>query len=123
MNGDLVAAKKVLDSGCNCVLCLKGLVLTSKKEVINSLIEFLDSKMDFKEFASAARIITELEAIIYIKLGIKDIFTYKLNKNAKELFDKHNINCMYIDLTDDSKANINLDDDIDKIIENIKKTM
>ena len=100
MNGDLVAAKKILDSGKNAVLCYKGLVLTSNKSGITPLLEFLDSKMDFHEFASAYKKIGILEAIIFIKLNIKDIFTYSISNEAKKIFDSNNINCMYLENVD-----------------------
>lgn len=97
---DSLAAKKILDDGNICVLCYKGMVFTNNKKGIIPLMEFLDSKFDFSMFSSAHDYIDLHEAILYIKLGIKNIYANKLTNSAKDLFKKHEIVCHYSEIVE-----------------------
>lgn len=101
---DSIAAKKILDDGNICVLCYKGMVFTNNKKGIIPLMEFLDSKFDFSMFSSAHDYIDLHEAILYVKLGIKNIYANKITNSAKELFSKNDIVYHYKENVD-SKSN------------------
>ena len=97
---DSLAAKKILDEGNMCVLCYNGMVFTNNKKGVLPLIEFLDSNFDFSMFSSAKDYIDLQEAILYLKLGIKNIYARKLTKEAKKLFDDSNFTYHYSELVD-----------------------
>ena len=99
MNEDIIIAKKILDTGFSVVICHKGMVLTSKKDSIESLNEFINSNLDFSEFAIAMREVNKDHTSLLVKLKIKDIITYKISDKAKIILDSENINCNYLELT------------------------
>ena len=129
IDDDLLAAKRVLDTGYTCVLCYKGMVFTSKKEGILPLVEFLDSKCDFKMFSICKKEINECSAILLVKFGINNISTYSLTKKAKNIFDNYGILCKYNELVDETSDKFdnlltditNIDLAIQKINDEIKK--
>jgi len=131
---DCLAAKRVLDTGYTCVICYKGMVLTSKKDEVLALVEFIDSKFDFSMFSACIKNIDKSSAFLFVKLGIKNIFTYNLTKNAKDILDKYEINYRYNELVDKLNYSNNydkldillndisdLDNALGKIYEEIKK--
>lgn len=97
---DITTAKKILDTGFTVVVCYKGMVLTSKKPIIEALNEFISSNLDFKPFSLALHLIDLDIANLIIKLGIQSIATYKISSDAKELFDNLSINYKYNELID-----------------------
>ena len=97
---DSLAAKKILDEGNICVLCYKGMVFTNNKKGILPLLEFLDSKFDFSMFSSAKKYVDIHEAILYVKLGIKDIYAEKITNEAIEVFTNNDIKYHYSELVD-----------------------
>ena len=116
---DCLAAKRVLDTGYTCVICYKGMVFSSNKENVLPLVEFLDSKFDFSMFSICNKIISKSIAVLIIKLKIKNVFTYILTSDAKELFDEYGINYRYNELV----SNIENKDtnllELDNLIESI----
>ena len=91
MNQDVVAAKKILDTDYTCVVCYKGVVLTSKKECNEAIFDFLKSKFDFSMYAIAVSNLDFIGANLIIELGIKNVFSYKVSDKALELLNNNNI--------------------------------
>lgn len=91
MNQDVVAAKKILDMDYSCVICYKGVVLTSKKECNEAILDFLKAKFDFSMYALATKKIDFIGANLISDLGIKNVFSYVVTKNANNLLDSNNI--------------------------------
>ncbi len=111
---DCLAAKRVLDTGYSCVICYNGMVLTSNKDSIYPLVDFLDSKFDFSMFSICMKTISKSSAILIAKLGIKNAFTYNITLDAKNVFDKYEINYRYNELVLKTS-----DELLDKLIESI----
>ena len=122
MNNDTLTCKKVLDSGYNVVIGYKGMVLTSKKDNVVALLEFLDSKLDFTTFSVALKNLDLDSAYLLLKLGIKEIITYEINNSAKALLEKNKANISFKELINDDAnyIEIELDEAVSKIRENIK---
>jgi hypothetical protein len=105
MNNDCLAAKKILDGGNTCVIAYNGMVLTSKKEGLDALLDFINSKFDFSMFSAAVDYIDKAKAILLLKLGIKTFITYKLTNDAKLILEKYSINSNYKELVDEIDCN------------------
>ena len=99
MKEDIIVAKKMLDKGYSVVICYKGAVLTSNKELFSALTEFIDSKLDFSMFSLAANEILESHDKLVNDLKIKDVIAYKISDKAKNILDNYDINCNYLELT------------------------
>lgn len=85
---DLMIAKKALDTGYTCVIAHNGLVLTSNDKEILALNNFINSNIDFNDFSLAITYIDKDIFELINKLKIKKVFSYKLSKEIKELFDE-----------------------------------
>ena len=119
IDSDVFAAKRILDNGYSCVLCYKGMAFTSKKEGVLPLIDFINSKCDFSTFSAAVNLISISNALLFVKLNIKEISTYVLTKNAKAIFDEFKVDYKYNELIDDNNiTDINLKK-CDKLIDGI----
>ena len=98
---DLIIAKKALDTGYTCVLSNKGLLLTSKDDLEKALNDFINSKIDFKDFSIAITYINESIFLLIDKLEIKKIYTYELSNEVKKILDERSILYKYAKLLTD----------------------
>lgn len=116
MNGDVVAAKKILDTNYTCVICYKGAVLTSNKEYNEAIFDFFKSDFDFSMFSLAISVIDIKVSSLIIKMNIKNVFAYKINSNALELLKKYDVTAYYNDIIDEDLDNEIINMDIEQII-------
>ncbi len=95
------SVKLLLESGgYTCVLVKDGEVFTSKKTGVAPLLEFAESGKDFSGFSAADKIVGKAAALLYVYLGVAEVYGEVLSKSAEEVFKNHKIMYTYGDMTD-----------------------
>ncbi|MBP5445013.1 MAG: DUF1893 domain-containing protein [Acholeplasmatales bacterium] len=95
MNGDVIAAKKILDTNYTCVMCYKGAVLTSNKAYNEAVLDFYNSKFDFSMFSLAVTKIDKEISKIIIDMKIKNVFSYDISSTALNFLKDNEITPYY----------------------------
>ena len=105
MSRDLDAAKQYLvDGGYTCVARKDGQVYTSTERGVKPLLTWLDSSMDLRGFSVADKVIGNGAAMLYVLLGVKEIYTPVISVQAKTTLDAHGIH-NYFDVCVDEIIN------------------
>lgn len=92
MKTDLKKAVDLLSKGeYTCVLCKGSAVFTSKERGVKPLVEWLNSKTDFKDFYAADKVVGKAAAFLYLLLGVKAVYSQVMSKSAYEILSMHGI--------------------------------
>ncbi|MDE6666660.1 MAG: DUF1893 domain-containing protein [Ruminococcus sp.] len=98
---NLKRAENILkNGGFTCVCCNDTETLTSHKRGVASLLEWLDSDINLKEFSVADKVIGKGAAFLYIMLKIKELHANVISRSAFETLTKYNIPVTYDVLTE-----------------------
>ncbi len=92
MNKDLnEARKRMIEGGYTCVAIYGQRVYTSKERGVKPLLTWLDSKTDLRGFAVADKVIGNGAAMLYVLLGVKEIYTPVISQSAKMTLETQGI--------------------------------
>lgn len=92
MKTDLKKAVDLLSkSEYTCVLCKGSTVFTSEERGVKPLVEWLNSKTDFKDFCAADKVVGKAAAFLYVLLGVKAVYSQVMSKSAYEILSMHGI--------------------------------
>lgn len=93
---DIKNSKTILKNGnYTCVLCLKDKIFTSNKHGISPLIDFIDENRDFSGFSVSDKIVGKAAAMLFVKMGVAEVFAEVMSKKAVEILIKNNIACSW----------------------------
>lgn len=89
---DIEHAKQLLtDAGYTCVICRGDDIHTSEKRGVAPLIELLDSKIDVRGYSAADKAVGKAAAMLFVLLGVGEIYAVVMSRGAKAVFDEHGI--------------------------------
>lgn len=93
MNGDLLKAVGLLeaDGGLTCALCMGEKAVTSNERGIKPLIKLLKSGESFSGFSAADKIVGKAAALLYVMLGVCEVYAAVMSENAAGVFEENNI--------------------------------
>ena len=92
MKSDLQKAKEIMETyGDTCVMCRGDVVFTSTERGIKPLIEFIESHTNMKDFSVADKIVGKAAAMLYVILGVKEVYSPVMSETAAEVFKNYNI--------------------------------
>lgn len=92
MNKDLEEAKKrMIDGGYTCVVIKDKQVYTSVERGVKPLLVWLENGTDFTEAVVADKVIGKGAAMLYVLLGVKEIYTPVISELAKATLEAHGI--------------------------------
>lgn len=99
---DLSLAIKTLecDGELTCVLRKEKSEYTSKKRGITPLVEFIDDENDYCGYSAADRIVGRTAALLYVLLGVKEVYAEVMERAATEVFEKHGVKCRHKELAE-----------------------
>lgn len=101
MTTDLQRAKTLLENqNYTCVLCRDEQIYTSTKSGVKPLLELLDSFENFNGFSAADKIVGKAAAMLYVLLGVKEVYAEFMSKAAEEILAKYKIACECDELTE-----------------------
>ena len=96
---DLEKAKNILINNNNtCVLVLGDAVYSSSERGVKPLLDFLDSKTNFKGFSAADKTIGAGAAHLYLLLGVEAVFGKVISQSALDILKGANIKTEYENL-------------------------
>ncbi|MDE7213593.1 MAG: DUF1893 domain-containing protein, partial [Anaeroplasmataceae bacterium] len=78
---DLEYAKKRLEGNTVCLVKADSSFISQKRGV-TPLLEFIESKVDFKGYSAADKIVGKAAAFLYASLGVKEVYAEVLSKEA-----------------------------------------
>ena len=101
MTTDLQRAKTMLEANnYTCVLCKGEKTITSTERGVKPLLELLDDAESLNGFSAADKIVGKAAAILYVLLGVKEVYAEVLSRAGAEVFAKYKIACEYGELTE-----------------------
>lgn len=93
---DLEKAKNILINNNNtCVLVLGDAVYSSSERGVKPLLDFLDSKTNFRGFSAADKTIGAGAAHLYLLLGVKTVWAKVISQSALDILKSKNIKTEY----------------------------
>lgn len=89
---DIERAKQILISeGCTCVVCKGNNIHISQKRGVAPLMELLDGGADIRGYSAADKAVGKAAAMLFVLLGISEIYAVVMSRGAKAVFDEHGI--------------------------------
>lgn len=96
MSKDLEAAKKcMIDGGYTCVVMKDAQGYTSVERGVKPLIDWLDEGIDLSGFSAADKVIGNGAAMLYVLLGVKEIYTPVISRPAKTTLKSYGIRLFF----------------------------
>lgn len=98
---DIEKAKKYLNiPDVTCALCRNKQIFISEKTGISPMIEFIDNKVNLKDFCAADKIIGKAAALLFALAGVKEVYGEVMSKAALPILQKYAIHYEYGTLTE-----------------------
>lgn len=89
---DLENAKELLENGkYTCVLCKGDTVYVSEKRGVAPLLQWLNEGVDLKDFSVADKVVGKGAAMLYVLLGVREVYSPVMSTCAVEAFRKFSI--------------------------------
>lgn len=89
---DIERAKQILISeGCTCAVCKGDNIHISQKRGVAPLMELLDGGADIRGYSAADKAVGKAAAMLFVLLGISEIYAVVMSRGAKAVFDEHGI--------------------------------
>lgn len=96
MNGNLTKAKELLIEGnYTSVVISEEKIYKAKARGVAPLINWLDEGVDFIGAVAADKVVGKGAALLYAKLGVKEVYALVLSKMAQGIFEKYGIDYKY----------------------------
>lgn len=96
MNKDLLEAKKrLIEGGYTCVVMKNEQICTSTERGVKPLLAWLDDGVDLQGYSAADKVIGKGAAMLYVLLGVKEIYTTVISKPAKSILEQYGIEVSY----------------------------
>ena len=96
MSKDLeIAKKQMLDKGYTCVVVKDTQLYTSVERGVKPLLHWLAEGTDLRGFSVADKVIGNGAAMLYVLLGVKEIYTPVISQPAKKTLESHGIGLVF----------------------------
>jgi len=92
MKKDTLLAKQDLEEkGYTCVLRRGDDVICSREHGVKPLLAWIGEKKDFTGYGAADQVIGKAAALLYIYLGVKDVYGQLISEPAASVFEEHGV--------------------------------
>lgn len=93
---DLKKAIRVLnEEQYTCVLCKGGAMYKSTERGVKPLLDWLNSGMEMKGFSAADKVVGKAAALLYVLLGVKEVYAHVMSESAIDILEKNSIHVQY----------------------------
>ncbi|MBQ3085384.1 MAG: DUF1893 domain-containing protein [Clostridia bacterium] len=92
---DLENAKRRLPEGYTAVLCKDTVTHTATKRGVAPLLDWLESQTALQGFSAADKVVGKAAAMLYVLLGVKEVYADVMSEQAEAVFNRHGIACSY----------------------------
>lgn len=96
---DISIAMNNLEGHTIC-LCKDGLTICDTSKGISPMIKFIEKGLDLRGYSVADIIVGKAVAMLFVKVGIKEVYGKVMSVSGKDYLEKHGITCSYSVLTD-----------------------
>ena len=92
MSNELKRAIDILcEKNYTCVVCTDDKIYTSEEHGVKPLLTYLDAGTDFEGYSAADKVVGKAAAMIYILLGVREVYADVMSESAKALLDEYGI--------------------------------
>ena len=92
MSEDLRKARdEMLEAGYRCVLRKGEMRYISTERGVKPLLSWIDEGLDLSGYAAADQVVGKAAALLYVLMGVKEIYTRVLSEQAARVFEKYGI--------------------------------
>lgn len=96
MTTDTKLAKQDLEEmGYTCVLRKGEETCFSYEHGVKPLLQWIGEGKDFSGYGAADQVIGKAAALLYIKLGVRDLYTQVISEPAQSVFEEHGVSCTF----------------------------
>lgn len=96
MNKDLTEAKnRLIEGGYTCVVMKNEQIYTSMERGVKPLLTWLDDGVDLQGYSAADKVIGKGAAMLYVLLGVKEIYATVISEPAKATLEQYGIEVSY----------------------------
>ena len=96
MTTDAMLAKQDLEqNGYTCVLRKGDIVCSSFNHGVKPLLQWIDEGKDFSGYGAADQVIGKAAALLYIYLGVRDLYGQVISEPALSVLAEHGVACTY----------------------------
>lgn len=89
---DIENAKNIyFDVNYSCVLCRGNAVLKSRESGIKYIFELCSDRNSYEGFSAADKIVGKAAAMLYAKMGVKNVYAHVLSKEGRRALEKYGI--------------------------------
>lgn len=92
---DIEKAKEILKQGHTCVLIKGKEQFVSNETGIAPVMNWIKSGTNLQNFSVADKIVGKAVALLFVKVGVKEVFAEVISKSAEKILDKHKIRYSY----------------------------
>lgn len=98
ISANLVKAKEIMIREEYTLVIVKNEVRTFRERGVKPLLSLLDSSIDLSLASASDKVVGKAAAMLYVKLGIKELYASVLSKPALEVLTKNGISAEYGEL-------------------------
>jgi len=96
MTTDTMLAKQDLEeSGYTCVLRKGDNTCSSFEHGVKPLLQWIDEGKDYSGYGAADQVVGKAAALLYIYLGVRDLYGQVISEPALGVLAEHGVTCMY----------------------------
>lgn len=95
ISANLAKAKEIMISEEYTLVIVKNEVRTFRERGVKPLLSLLDSSIDLSLASASDKVVGKAAAMLYVKLGIKELYASVLSKPALEVLTKNGISAEY----------------------------
>ena len=100
ISANLAKAKEIMIREEYTLVIVKNEVRTFRERGVKPLLSLLDSSIDLSLASASDKVVGKAAAMLYVKLGIKELYASVLSKPALEVLTKNGISAEYGELVE-----------------------
>ena len=98
ISANLAKAKEIMIREEYTLVIVKNEVRTFRERGVKPLLSLLDSSIDLSLASASDKVVGKAAAMLYVKLGIKELYASVLSKPALEVLTKNGVSVEYGEL-------------------------
>ncbi len=103
-------AKKLMEEDrYTCVICGDGITYFSEENGVRPLMQWTAEKTNVKGCCAADKIVGKAAALLYVGLGVKEVYASVMSRRGEETLKNHGIEAFYGELCEDIRNRTDTD--------------
>ncbi len=104
-----IAKRLMEEENSTCVICGDGITYFSQESGVRPLMQWTAEKINVRGCCAADKIVGKAAALLYVGLGVKEVYASVMSKRGKETLEKHGIEAFYGELCEDIRNRTDTD--------------